>query len=162
MTRTTTGAATSVLRGLLCGAVAGAAGTTALNAVTYLDMAVRGRGSSSTPQEMVATIAEKAGVEIPGDEETAQNRLSGLGPIAGIMAGVGTGALVGAADSLRRLPLPVAALVAALTAMVGADAPLAATGVSDPRSWSTTDWLSDVIPHAAYGLTTAAALRLMR
>jgi hypothetical protein len=33
----------SIGRGLLAGAVAGAAGTTALNAVTYLDMAIRGR-----------------------------------------------------------------------------------------------------------------------
>lgn len=151
----------SVLHGMLRGALAGAAGTTALNAVTYLDMAVRGRGSSNTPQELVATIADKAGVTIPGDEETTQNRLSGLGPMMGIVAGVGTGALLGAADSVRRLSVPLAALVAAASAMAGADAPLAATGVSDPRSWSRTDWLSDAIPHAVYGLTTAVALRLM-
>ena len=35
---------------LLRGAAAGAAGSTALNAVTYLDMVVRGRGTSSTPE----------------------------------------------------------------------------------------------------------------
>ncbi|MGI8900330.1 MAG: hypothetical protein ACR2HA_05280 [Nocardioides sp.] len=39
----------SVGRSVLAGVAAGAAGTTALNAVTYLDMAIRGRGTSSTP-----------------------------------------------------------------------------------------------------------------
>ncbi len=36
-----------VFRRLLLGAAAGAAGTTALDAVTYLDMALRGRPASS-------------------------------------------------------------------------------------------------------------------
>ena len=35
------------------GAVAGAMGTAALNAVTYLDMAVRGRPSSQVPAHTV-------------------------------------------------------------------------------------------------------------
>ena len=34
---------------LLAGIAAGAAGTTALNATTYLDMALRGRPASRTP-----------------------------------------------------------------------------------------------------------------
>ena len=38
---------------MLRGAAAGAAGTTALNVVTYLDMAVRGRPASSTPERTV-------------------------------------------------------------------------------------------------------------
>jgi hypothetical protein len=42
-----------VLRLGLLGAAAGAAGTTALNTVTYLDMAVRGRPTSSTPEDIV-------------------------------------------------------------------------------------------------------------
>ena len=65
---------------VLRGAAAGAAGTTALNAVTYLDMAGRGRGASSTPELTVEKLAEKAHVAIPGDEETRQNRVQGLGP----------------------------------------------------------------------------------
>ena len=39
--------------GFLTGAIAGTAGTTALNATTYLDMAVRGRGTSSAPEDLV-------------------------------------------------------------------------------------------------------------
>jgi hypothetical protein len=30
---------------------------------------------------------------------------------------------------------------------------MAAMGVSDPRKWSVSDWLSDLVPHLAYGLT---------
>jgi hypothetical protein len=36
--------------GLLSGAAAGAAGTTALNVITYLDIALRGRPTSTTPE----------------------------------------------------------------------------------------------------------------
>ena len=38
---------------ILRGAAAGAAGTTALNVVTYLDMAIRGRPASDTPERSV-------------------------------------------------------------------------------------------------------------
>src|SRR3954462_14202829 len=81
----------STLGWVLRGAAAGAAATTALNAVTYLDMAVRGRGSSSTPEDTVEALAEKAHVSIPGDEEERQNRLQGLGPPARVAAGGGGG-----------------------------------------------------------------------
>jgi hypothetical protein len=39
--------------GILAGAAAGAAGTAALNAVTYVDMTVRGRPASDTPERTV-------------------------------------------------------------------------------------------------------------
>ena len=152
---------THLIRGAALGALAGAAGTTALNAVTYLDMAVRGRGSSSTPQQTVETLAEKACVQIPGDEETEQNRVSGLGPLLGILTGIGTGAALGVLYAGRRPPLAVGAVLAAVGAMAGSDAPMAALGISDPRSWSATDWISDAVPHAAYGVVTAAALDAM-
>src|SRR4051812_13029938 len=74
------------------GVAAGAAGTTALNATTYLDMALRGRPSSSTPQESVEALADKTGLGIPGDGDKRDNRLSGLGPLLGILAGAGSGA----------------------------------------------------------------------
>lgn len=151
----------AVLPWLLRGALAGAAGTTALDAVTYLDMALRGRGSSSTPEQTVETIADKAHVPIPGDEETRENRVSGLGPMLGILAGVGTGAALGAVSAGVRLPLPLAAAGAGLGAMVAGSGPMTVLGISDPRTWSATDWLSDVVPHAAYGVVTACALDAM-
>lgn len=152
---------TTLLRHVAAGALAGAAGTTALNAVTYLDMALRGRGTSSTPEQTVEAAAGKLGVDIPGDEETAQNRTSGLGPLLGIASGVTTGAALGAVYAVRRPPLLAGGALAAVGAMAGTDAPMAALGVTDPRSWSAADWAADAVPHAVYGLVTAAALRLM-
>lgn len=78
----------------LCGAAAGAAGTTALNAVTYIDRAIRGRPSSSTPETTVETLSSKTHVPIPGGEVARQNRVSGLGPLSGLLARGGTGALL--------------------------------------------------------------------
>lgn len=134
------------------GAAAGAAGTTALNAVTYLDMAIRGRPSSSTPEQVVETIAEKAHVTIPGDGKTRANRVEGLGPLAGLGGGVAVGVAVGLARAagLRSRPL-VGILLTTMAAMVPGNGPMAVLGITDPRNWSTTEWLSDVVPHLAYG-----------
>ena len=133
------------------GAAAGAAGTTALNAVTYLDMVGRGRGASSTPEVTVEKLAEKAGVTIPGDEETRQNRVQGLGPITGLVAGVGIGALVGLVRALghRSRPLVGTGLITA-GVLVATNGPMTVLGVTDPRTWSATDWVSDIVPHVAY------------
>src|SRR5436305_6632238 len=87
----------SVLGWALRGAAAGAAGTTALNGVTYLDMAVRGRGTSSTPEDTVEKLAEKAHLAIPGQGEKRSNRVQGLGPLMGLVAGIGVGVLGGLA-----------------------------------------------------------------
>lgn len=149
-----------VLRGLLAGAAAGAAGTTALNTVTYLDMVVRGRPASSTPEQTVQAVADRAGIAIPGEGETREHRVAGLGPLQGILAGVGVGAAVGAARALGlRLPLPVSALLTGGAAMAAADGSMAALGVSDPRTWDAVGWASDAVPHAAYGTVTVAVLR---
>jgi hypothetical protein len=141
------------------GVAAGAAGTTALNATTYLDMVLRGRPSSSTPQESVEALADKAGLGIPGDGEKRDNRLSGLGPMLGILAGTGTGALLGAARAAgwRAGPIPTTVAATAIAFAAG-NLPMAALGISDPRSWSVADWVSDAIPHLAYGATAAVVL----
>jgi hypothetical protein len=141
----------SPLGWVLRGATAGAAGTTALNAVTYLDMAVRGRPSSSTPERTVQTLAEKAHVPIPGDEEKQQNRLQGLGPLTGLAAGVGVGVLVGLARAagFRSQPLVGTALIT-VGVLIGTNGPMTGLGITDPRTWSATDWISDLVPHLAY------------
>lgn len=147
------------LSGLLAGALAGAAGTTALNAVTYLDMAVRGRPTSSTPQDTVEKLSDMTGVEVPGEGEQKENRIAGLAPLMGIGTGVAVGALAGLARAQgRRLPPGLDALAIGAVALVGANGPMAALGISDPRSWSASEWVSDVVPHAAYGWVTAAVL----
>ena len=50
---------------LLRGAAAGAAGTAALNAATYLDMVIQGRGASSTPEQTIETVFGPAGRRHP-------------------------------------------------------------------------------------------------
>lgn len=149
-----------MFRSVLRGAAAGAAGTTALNAATYLDMAVRGRPTSSTPEDTVAELAHRAGADIPGSGEERDNRLQGLGPLAGIVTGVGTGVVLGLVRRLGwRPPVAVSALLAAGLAMAGANGPMAALGISDPREWDAEAWLADVVPHLVYGVVTAATLQ---
>ena len=141
------------------GALAGAAGTTALNAATYLDMAVRGRPASSTPEDSVEAVASRVGVAVPGDERTRPNRLSGLGALSGSATGVGVGVLFGVLRRAGlRLPGPLGAAVVGATAMIAADVPMIGLGVTNPKEWDATSWLSDALPHLAYGAVTAATL----
>ncbi len=49
-----------------------------------------------------------------------------------------------------------AGIVLCLAAMAGSDGPATALGVTDPRQWGLNSWLSDIVPHLAYGLVTAA------
>jgi hypothetical protein len=150
----------TVAQRMLRGAAAGAVGTTALNAVTYLDMAVRGRPASDTPQRAVETLAAKIGHRVAGNGEQKANRLAGLGPLSGIATGVLIGVGVGLARPIvARLPPPVAAAVIGSVAMLLTDAPLTSLGLTDPTKWSGAEWAADLIPHLAYGAITYAALR---
>jgi hypothetical protein len=148
--------------GILAGAAAGAAGTAALNAATYLDMAIRGRGTSSTPEQTVEAIEETLPVSIPGEGSERDNRVSGLGSLSGIATGVAIGATFGLLRraGLRLPPLLGGAFIGA-AAMASTDLSMAALKVSDPRQWSATDWLSDALPHLAYGAVTDAVLRAL-
>jgi hypothetical protein len=76
-------------------------GTTALNAATCLDMAVRGRASSSAPQDLVEAVADRADVGISGKGDERDNRLTGLGPLSGIGVGVAVGTAAGLRGSRR-------------------------------------------------------------
>lgn len=148
-----------MLRGALLGAAAGAAGTTALNATTYLDMAVRGRPTSSTPEDTVEALSAKVHLPVPGEGEPRDNRLAGLGPLTGLVAGVGTGALLGLARAAGWRPGLLAGGVAAtLGALLGSNGPMTALGVTDPRTWPASSWVADVVPHLAYGVVTAVVL----
>lgn len=142
------------------GAAAGAAGATALNAVTYLDMAVRGRPASSTPEQTVERLAQLAHVPVPGEEETRSNRVSGLGPLTGIAAGLGPGVVLALARGAGwRPPLLAEVGAASALALLGSNGPMTALGVTDPRTWSASAWVSDLVPHLVYGAVTAAVLR---
>ncbi len=145
-------------RAILRGAAAGAAGTTALNAVTYLDMALRGRPSSEAPNAVVERISDRTGVPVPGSDDRREQRIAGLGPLLGLAVGIGVGALYGALRAAGWHPRAgIAAAATAGAAMAASDTPMAALGVSDPRTWRPADWLSDLVPHLAYGAVTALA-----
>lgn len=144
---------------LMAGAAAGAAGTTALNAATYADMAWRGRPSSTTQQQAVEELAKRAGQPIPGEGEERQNRLEGLGALAGIVTGITVGALAG---PLRGVLLRLGPVLGPVTlggsAMLATDATLARLGLTDPRTWDAASWLSDAGPHLAFGIAAYATL----
>jgi hypothetical protein len=149
-------------RALAAGAMAGAAGTTVLNAVTYVDMVWRGRPASSTPEASVRKLAGLAGFSIPGSEEERTNRIAGMGPLLGILAGVSVGAALGLLRGAGYRPgLVGTSLTAVAGALVVGNGPMTALGVTDPRTWSRTDWLSDVVPHLAYGVVAGATLEAL-
>jgi hypothetical protein len=152
----------ALLANLAAGAAAGAAGTTALHAVTYLDMTLRARPPSTTPERAVETLSRVAHLPVPGGEHTRPHRVTGVGALLGVAAGVAIGALAGAVrGGGLRVPYPVGALLTGGAAMVAANGPMAVLGITDPRTWTRADWLSDVVPHLAYGAATSATLRGM-
>jgi hypothetical protein len=148
--------------GLLSGAAAGAAGTTALDVITYLDIAVRGRSTSTTPQRTVEAMAKLVGLTVPGTGDTLANRLLGLGALTGYAAGIGMGLILGLASALGWRPsLLVATLVATVIALVGTNGPMTVLGVTDPRTWGLVGWISDLVPHLGYGVVTALVLHYL-
>lgn len=146
--------------GLVGGLIAGAAGTMALDIATYTDMTLRGRSSSGTPATMVGLLADKVGltaIETEAKDETASNRRSGLGALMGYATGLAVGTAYGLVrEQLDGDPAPLAGVAAGLAAIAASDVPIALSGASDPRTWGVSGWVSDVIPHLAYGLVTAA------
>lgn len=139
--------------------MAGMAGTAALNATNYLDVAIRGRAPSRTPEQSVQRMADAVGVSLGHDEHSAGNRKAGMGPLIGYATGVATAVTFAQLVGRRRVPWPVAALGLTTLAMLAANAPMTALGITDPRRWSAADWAADVIPHLAYGAAAAAVMR---
>jgi hypothetical protein len=145
----------STIGWMLRGAAAGAAGTTALNTVTYLDMAVRGRPTSSTPEDTVNKLAEQAHLSIPGEGETRENRVQGLGALTGLVAGISVGGLIGLA---RASGFRAGTLLTTLTVLVSTNGPMTVLGITDPRTWTATDWISDLVPHVAYSVVVGTTM----
>ena len=140
---------------MVSGALAGAAGATALNAVTYADMALRGRSGSGLPERTVGTVAAKTGVSLGDEEKTAATRKESLGALFGLAVGIGVGAAYGLIRSRFRVPCWPAAVGLGIVASVASEGPATAMGLTDPRTWGATGWLTDLVPHLAYGAVTA-------
>lgn len=151
----------SLARRLVNGVAAGAVGTSLLNLVTYLDMALRARPASETPTEAVKRIEENAGFTLADEgreSEQASNRRQAFGALLGFVTGLGVGAMYGLVrPGMRSVPLAVAGTGLGLAAMAGSDLPATALGATDPREWAVQDWLADLVPHLAYGFSTALA-----
>lgn len=143
------------------GAAAGAVGTLALDATSYLDMLVRGRAPSELPARAAGDLAGRLGVNL-GGEERAKNRRSALGALLGYTTGVTVGMAYGLVRGRgrRRAPWPIPAMLVGAVAMGAGAAPLVRLGLTDPRDWGVEGWLSDIVPHAAYGIGTALTFEL--
>jgi hypothetical protein len=148
------------MHALAKGLIVGAVGTTALNLVTYADMVVRARPASELPAKAAKKMADDVHVDL-GSEEQIGPRSQGLGALMGFAVGLGCGAVYGVVRSRIRIPFPAAALGLAAAAMANGDAPLVAQGLTDPKKWGVAGWLSDVLPHVAYGVAGAAAYELI-
>jgi hypothetical protein len=153
-----------VWRRILTGAAAGAAATTALNAVTFLDMAVRGRPPSRTPEDTVEALAARGHLSIPGDAATRSQRVQGIAALLGLVTGAGIGSTLGFVDAsfngaISRLPVVASGAVFTVAALLAANGPMTGLGVTDPRQWRPSDWASDVVPHVAYGFVAALTYR---
>ncbi|MGW2218638.1 hypothetical protein ACWCSD_26960 [Nonomuraea sp. NPDC001684] len=145
---------------LVKGLIAGAAGTTALNTVSYLDMLVRARAASSTPRQAVAKLSGLTHTDL-GDGDRAANRTEALGSLMGYATGVASAIAYGFLSGRRR-SWPVGVLALTALAMSGSNVPLTLLDVTHPSEWPADAWVSDVVPHLAYGITAYAAYELMR
>ena len=144
------------------GLVAGAVGTTVIDAVTWLDMAIRGRPASELPRRTVEAGLDAFGLDVPGNAHQRRNREEAFGALSGIGAGLGVGVAASTARALGlRLPGPLGAVVTGLGAMATTDLSAQSLGTTDIGSWSAGDWAADVVPHLAYGFATSAVLRGM-
>lgn len=145
------------------GGLAGCAGTAALNALTYADMAVRGRPASEIPERVVRTIAESADWKsLAGPRESlsdaGKNRRSGIAALLGYADGIGAGVAFGVLrPALKDVsPLWLGVLLAGFT-MVASEGTATALRQTDPAEWPLSAWMSDVVPRCAYGWITQFA-----
>lgn len=143
-------------RRVLASVAGAAAGVTAMDAVSYLDMLIRGRPASDVPSTVASRITGRLHVRL-GDEQASRNRSTALGALLGSATGLTVAIGYGLLRKVTRpLPRPAAGLLVGAAAMVASDTPIVLSGLSDPRRWGTAGWMSDIVPHAVYGMTAVA------
>ena len=154
-----------MIRTIVAGAIAGATGELALNVVSYADMLVRARPSSSMPGKTAGRLADLAGVELarPGERaEITETRREASGALLGYGMAVATAVAYALLRRVGlRLPVPLGGLMMGGAAMAVSDSAATALGATDPKTWGVSGWLADIIPHLAFGLTAAAILELI-
>jgi hypothetical protein len=130
-------------------------------------MLLRGRPPSQVPAKTAAKLGAEAGLPVSMDDvergsPEVQNRISGAGALLGYTTGIGVGTLYGLLrPALNGTPLPVAGTMIGAAAMAGGDLPPVRLGLTNPRTWGTSGWLSDIIPHLIYGMVAAAVYQAM-
>ena len=135
------------------GVIAGAVGTCALDVATYLDVALRGRPPSDLPFRSAERLAAAAHVSLGSKKKTADNRKRGIGALLGYADGIATGAAF--ALVARRPNFAVATVALGVAAMLASDVPATVSGMTNPKEWGWSGWLSDVVPHLVYGAAAA-------
>lgn len=154
-----------MIRTLVAGAIAGAAGELVLNVVSYGDMFVRARPASEMPARVVRRMTDIVGVELsrPGERaDKAATRREAGGALMGYLVAVVVAMAYAAVRRLgMRVPWPLAGLAIGGGAMALSDSVATAVGAADPTTWDTASWLLDIGPHAAYGVTAAATLEFI-
>ncbi len=153
-------------RNVMLGLVAGAAGTEALNIVSYLDMAIRGRPASRVPAQLVDTVARELNIDLSagsGDPAAVEARETAIGALLGYLNGLTLGVLYGALrPGMRDVSQPLAGATLGALAMAASDIPAVALGVTNPKEWGLAGWLADIVPHMAYGLVTTLVFETFR
>ncbi|HEY5426386.1 MAG TPA: hypothetical protein VIJ77_07540 [Candidatus Tumulicola sp.] len=149
------------------GALAGAAGTAALDVVTYADMALRGRPPSGLPDKMARKLADLAGCEEfakPADQlsDRMKQRRAGIAALLGYADGFGTGAIVGLMrPALRDVPLFWAGIGVGALGMIMSEGAATVLGQTDPLKWPFSSWVEDIVPRCVYGWITCIVFDAM-
>jgi hypothetical protein len=143
------------------GLAAGCAGIVALEIASYVDQYRRARPASKTPTKLGKQVAERAGVDL-GTGAEGTNRASALGPLVGYVDGLALGVVAATMSATPGRSIVRTAAILTAGAWLGSNGPLMALGLTDPAKWTAEEWTSDLVPHAAYGITTAATIALLR
>lgn len=143
------------LAGIAAGLLAGAAGATAHDAVTYLYQAVTGGTSPSSPRSNTpAATAEGAQGGSPSSPD-AQS--AAAGPLGGVLVSLAVGAAAGALrGETATPPQPLAMAAVGGAAWGGALAGASVTGAARPTSPAST--VVEAVSHLAYGVVTVLTL----
>ena len=143
------------------GLAAGCAGIVALEIASYVDQYASGRAASDSPTRLGERVADRARLNL-GDGERRRNRASALGPLVGYVDGLLLGVAAATLSATPGRSIPRNALLLTAGAWLGSNGPLMAMGLTDPSRWTAAEWRRDLVPHAAYGVTTALGVALTR
>ncbi|MBV8374769.1 MAG: hypothetical protein JO302_04605 [Candidatus Eremiobacteraeota bacterium] len=143
------------------GMIAGAAGATALDALSYMDMLVRGRSASDVPGQTVSRLVKSIGLILDGEDTVSSNRRTASGALLGHADGVLAASLYALIRSAIRVPWPVGAAFLAGITLVTGEGSAVRTGATDWSKWSLSEWVTDIVPRLAFGIVAAVVVEAL-